>query len=391
MPNNDFILDLPGFEVKKILNKKPLCLSVIYTGEVYCPHCNSRHLRKKDTYTRKVRHENLGKKPLYLEIKAYKYKCKTCGKYFNQRFPGILPYSRNTELFKEYVFDIYENSMSQSSLARDMKLGTATIERWFHYFFKRKNKEIKERECPRVMGIDEHRFSKKKGYATTITDLRKHKVFDITLGRSQKSLDSYLSKLKGREKVQMINMDLSETYRSIAKQYFPNAKIVADRFHVIKLINHHFLEQWKEIDPERRKNRGLLSLMRRHKENLKPTQKVKLYRYFAEVPAMKTIYEFKQDLSNLLRLKAKTKQEAKKLIPILLEYIEILKNSGLKEMITLGETIDRWKDEIARMWRFTKTNGITEGFHRKMKLIQRRAYGFKNFENYRMRVKILCA
>ena len=31
------------------------------------------------------------------------------------------------------------------------------------------------------------------------------------------------------------------------------------------------------------------------------------------------------------------------------------------------------------------------GFHRKMKLIQRRAYGFRNFENYRLRVKVLCA
>ncbi|MGL5742751.1 MAG: transposase, partial [Legionella sp.] len=44
---------------------------------------------------------------------------------------------------------------------------------------------------------------------------------------------------------------------------------------------------------------------------------------------------------------------------------------------------------VARMWRFSKSNGITEGFHRKMKLIQRRAYGFRKFENYRVRVKVL--
>ena len=201
--------------------------------------------------------------------------------------------------------------MSQSSLARNMKVGTATIERWFHSFFKKRNKELKNRECPKIMGIDEHRFSKKKGYATTITDLKKHKVFDITLGRSQKSLNSYLLKLKGREKVQMINMDLSETYRSIARQYFPNAKIVTDRFHVIKLVNHHFLEQWKEIDPEKRKNRGLLSLMRRHEENLKPKQKINLYRYFEEVPVMKEIYEFKQKLTLLLRVKTVTQEQAK--------------------------------------------------------------------------------
>jgi len=43
-----------------------------------------------------------------------------------------------------------------------------------------------------------------------------------------------------------------------------------------------------------------------------------------------------------------------------------------------------------RMFRFTKSNGILEGFHNKMEMISRRAYGFRNFENYRLRVKALC-
>jgi transposase len=48
------------------------------------------------------------------------------------------------------------------------------------------------------------------------------------------------------------------------KKYFPNAMIVADRFHVVRLLNHHFLKVWGMLDPEGRKSRGLLSLMRRH-------------------------------------------------------------------------------------------------------------------------------
>jgi transposase len=46
----------------------------------------------------------------------------------------------------------------------------------------------------------------------------------------------------------------------------------------------------------------------------------------------------------------------------------------------LAKTLESWQEEIGRMWRFTKSNGITEGFHRKMKLIQQLAYGFRNFE-----------
>jgi len=49
-----------------------------------------------------------------------------------------------------------------------------------------------------------------------------------------------------------------------------------------------------------------------------------------------------------------------------------------------------WREEIAAMWRFTRNNAITEGFHTVMELINRQAFGFRNFENYRMRVKIQC-
>ncbi len=50
-----------------------------------------------------------------------------------------------------------------------------------------------------------------------------------------------------------------------------------------------------------------------------------------------------------------------------------------------------WSTEIATLCRFTRNNGITEGFHNKMELISRQAYGFRNFDNDRMRVKLLCS
>ena len=58
--------------------------------------------------------------------------------------------------------------------------------------------------------------------------------------------------------------------------------------------------------------------------------------------------------------------------------------------VTLGQTLHDWQEEIVRMWRFTRNNRVTEGFDRKMKLIQRRAYGFRNFDNYRLRVIAQC-
>ena len=72
-------------------------------------------------------------------------------------------------------------------------------------------------------------------------------------------------------------------------------------------------------------------------------------------------------------------------------WIELLRDTPFPPLRTLTDTLESWQDEITRMWRFTRNNGITESFHTKMKLIQRRAYGFRNFENYRLRVIVLCS
>jgi transposase len=58
--------------------------------------------------------------------------------------------------------------------------------------------------------------------------------------------------------------------------------------------------------------------------------------------------------------------------------------------VQLGQTLFAWRAEIAAMWRFTRNNGITQGFHNKMELISRQAYGFRNFENHRLRAKVQC-
>jgi len=93
----------------------------------------------------------------------------------------------------------------------------------------------------------------------------------------------------------------------------------------------------------------------------------------------------------LLLKKHRTRQQCRQLIPRFLRAIAQLRQAGLPQLTTLGETLASWATEITVMWRFTRNNGITEGFHTKMEVLQRQAYGFRNFENYRLRVKVLCS
>lgn len=75
---------------------------------------------------------------------------------------------------------------------------------------------------------------------------------------------------------------------------------------------------------------------------------------------------------------------------ILVRAICQLRQAGLPQLVQLGETLHSWSAEVATMWRFTRNNAITEGFHTKMEVVQRQAYGFRNFQNYRLRVRLMC-
>ena len=79
--------------------------------------------------------------------------------------------------------------------------------------------------------------------------------------------------------------------------------------------------------------------------------------------------------------------QIKKYIPEFLQLLDQFEESPAK---IIAQTIRSWLEPIVRMWRFSKSNGITEGFHTKMEMISRRAFGFRNFQNYRLRVLALC-
>lgn len=92
----------------------------------------------------------------------------------------------------------------------------------------------------------------------------------------------------------------------------------------------------------------------------------------------------------LLLTRQVNRRRAKDLIPQFLWHLNECLKSPIQAFKELGRTLGRWKEPIVRMWRFRKSNGITEGLHNKMEMISRRAFGFRNFQNYRLRVIALC-
>ena len=284
------------------------------------------------------------------------------------------------------IYRDHLDGINRSRMGRREGIGAATVERYFRRGLERQFGEWHGSRCPPVLGIDEHFFTRRSGYATTLCDLKNHKIYDVVLGRSERALEAYFQRLEGKAEVRVVCMDLASNYRSLIRLHFPQARIGADRFHVIRIINHHFLACWRDLEGVGSKNRGLLSLMRRHRHHLRADQQLRLAAYLAEHPVLETIYRFQQRLCYLLLKKHRTRKQCERLVPRFLRAVYQLRQAGLPQLAQLGQTLAAWSEEIVAMWRFTRNNGITEGFHNKMELISRQAYGFRNFENYRLRL-----
>jgi transposase len=130
--------------------------------------------------------------------------------------PANMPPSHSVEA----VFRQHLDGINCSRLGKRERIGAATVERHFRHGLQRHFSEKHSRRCPPILGIDEHFFTRRKGFATTLCDLKNHTIYDVVPGRSEASLDSYLQCLEGKDQVRIVCMDLSSTYRSLVKSIF---------------------------------------------------------------------------------------------------------------------------------------------------------------------------
>ena len=384
-------LTLPGY---RIIRWESNLLMRVYVEALdtprLCPCCGGHGLRSKGRYVRRVRHLACFGQPSELVIACRRYCCGNCQRSFVQPLPGVRPGRRSTEPWREAIYERHDDGICASLLARRESLGPATVGRIYTQFTERKARERLSRDCPRVLGIDEHTLHRGQRFATTFCDLKQRRVFDLSAGRSEAELRPYLQTLRGRERVKVVCIDLSTTYRALIQRWFPRAVIVADRFHAIRLVGLHLFRLARQLCPALGWNRGWLCLLRTRPDRLDPDQRRRLAALLAAQPELHGLYELKEQLCALLRLKNQSKSACRRHIGQLLGFIQTLRTSGLEAAAALAKTLSAWTEEIVRMWRFSRNNGITEGFHRKMKLIQRRAYGFRSFHNYRLRVIAQC-
>ena len=199
------------------------------------------------------------------------------------------------------------------------------------------------------------------------------------------------------ESIEEVSIDLWKGYKNLVTELMPKAQVVADRFHVMAQINKELDIQRKR---EKRKAEALIKttkspaekaenekvlqglknskyVLLKNKEDLSEEQKAKLIQVEDVSHTLKSMHQLKEEIRQIF-------SETEHWVAGLFQLGKWL-SEAKKYFPNSQNTIIRWLDEIVAYFDNRTTSSVVEGINNKLKLIKRSAYGFRNFENYRIR------
>ncbi len=355
-------------------------------NEHRCPHCGNSTTYIKDYRLQTVRDLVVLGKPLIVTIRKRRYVCQHCNATFTEENPYIKRYCHFPN--RLYIESLTESFRLQSftSVAKRLGVSVTSIIRWFDKL------NCPHPKLPECIAIDEFRGNAGgEKFQCNVADPVKHQVIDILPSRNTEDLCKHFLEYpyKERAEVKKIVMDLSTLFRSVAKTMFPEAKIVADKFHVIRVVINSLENVRKRIQKEfhetkRKWFKRSRYLLLKPEYKLTDEDKTELARMLNSSYDLEKAYVLKERFYEVFRKQTRT--EAKKELG---NWLLLAADLSLPEFRHCITTFSNWKTEIANIIGERVSNGFIEGSNNKIKVLKRISYGVRNFDRFRNRILYL--
>lgn len=348
-----------------------------------CPHCGHTTTYIKDYRLQTVKDLTVAGKPLIVTVRKRRYICKECNSTFTENNPYIKRYCHFPQRF--YFESIKETLTLQSfsAIARRMGASVTSIIRWFD------NINYPKAKLPSCIAIDEFKGNTEgEKFQCNLSDPVKHKIIDILPNRDSEDLCKHFLEYTydERAKVKKVVIDLSTLFRSVVKKLFPEAKIIADKFHVIRVVINSLENVRKRIqkefhDAKRKWFKRSRHLLLKPEYKLTDEDKIELNRMLNSSPELGKAWILKERFYEIFRKDTRT--EAKKELRDWLLLANQLSIPEFKHCIT---TFTNWRTEMANIIEENVSNGFIEGSNNKIKVLKRISFGVQNFKRFRNRI-----
>jgi transposase len=343
------------------------------SGMEVCPRCATPSTSTYDHRKVRLKDAPLRDKAVVLAIRKRRFSCKPCGRPFTEPIPGVKKGCRTTQRYKRSVLWACENFSDLKSVRLAYRCSSGFLYRTLY-----EQLELKRRQrlypWPRVVGIDEHFFRRNplfgtREFVSVLVDFKGRRLMEVVQGRTSNELKAGLEYIPGRHDVRYVVLDMSDGYKGFAKAFFPNAELVADKFHVLRLLSPHINRRRKLITGDKR-TLGVRRLLLRNGFHLHHGQRFLLNRWLQLHPELNEVYRVKEAMHSLYRVRGYWRAGR-----VLTRLTDELARTQLPELKTLRRTLMKWRTEILAYFATGLTKGRTEGFNNKAKLVKRRAYG----------------
>ena len=347
-----------------------------------CPNCGNSTTKIHDYRWQTIKDLPFQLKDCYLVLHKRRYAC-SCGKKFYESYEFLPKYLHRTKRLTWKIADLLRETTSLKSVAKTSNVSVATVCRILdsiHY------------SCPpfkEAVSIDEFKGNARTGkYQCILVNPKNHSIMDILPDRTQSHLTDYFRQIdrSQRLRVKYFVCDMGQPYVDLAHTFFPNAKVCIDKYHFIRQIT------WAMENVRKRLQNTMTVTMRKY---YKRSHKLLLTRYHKLKEENKKVCDLMLLYNDDLRLAHWLKERFYDLCQDtkysrqrndFYDWIKIAESSGLKEFEKCANTYRRWAKEILNAFKYGITNGTTEGFNNKIKVLKRISYGIRSFERFRTRI-----
>jgi len=242
---------------------------------------------------------------------------------------------------------------------------------------------------PECISIDEFKGDTDAGkYQCILVDGKKHRILDILPDRTQSHLSAYFRELNRaeRHRVKFFVCDMWQPYVDLAKAYFPNATIVIDKYHFIRYVT------WAIENVRKSLQKTMPANLRKY---YKRSRKLILTRYEKLKDENKKACDLMLLYNDDLRLAHYLKEWFYEICQsekysyqrtAFWDWIKTAGSSGITEFEKCAKTFRNWSWGILNAFKYRYTNGPTEGYNNKIKVLKRISFGMKNFKRFRTRI-----
>jgi len=344
-----------------------------------CPVCGAVTDRIHDYRMQTIKDIPLAR-DTFLHLRKRRYRCH-CGKRFFEKNNFLPRYYRVTTRLVAEIMHAFKKVISAKEIGCRYNVSAVTAMRYFNLF----NKKLTV--LPEVISLDEFKGnSGGQKYNSIVVDPKEKTVLDVLPNRFEGDLVKYFSQFSNKNEVKYFICDMNPHFRLVAKICFPQATIVADKYHVVRQVfwgmervrkneqnklSQHFRKYFK-------KSRNLLT---KRMDKLTDEEKDRLAIMFRIAPRLAKAYRIKNEFLDAFH--SKSSLEGKKKLTDWLFSVEVM---DLPEFHDCTKAYHNWFQEILNSMDVPWTNGYIEGCNNKTKVLKRVSYGMRNFSHFRKRI-----